>query len=368
MSTLRVGLHVGQLFQPVPGGIGTYVRELWDALPSDAVTVQPFAAGVPSESTNAAVIDLGWPRGALRYEAWIRFRRPALPLDVEIVHGPSLAVPPARVRAGEVPLVITVHDVAFLRHPEYFTPRGVRFHERGLALAQKSAAMIVTPSEFTRTELIREGFATSRVVAIPHGITPQRTANSEPQRQTLDRFGITAPYFLIVGTIEPRKGHRLAVDAITRLRRAHPEVQLVIAGPRGWNAVAGLDQPGVTYLGAVDPNTLDALYHHAIACLVPSQYEGFGLPALEAMAHGCAVIASNTTSLPEVTGEAGLSVDPNDVNAWTDAMTQLLEQPHTREALRTAGRSRAADFRWETSARAHHQVYKQAAGRSSVTP
>ena len=146
---MRVAVHAGQLLQPVPGGIGRYVRSLLDALPSAGVTPVPFAAG-----SLPGAVDLGWPRGGLRYEAWHRLRRPVVRVEGDLVHATSLAVPPARGR----PLVVTVHDLVFLRQPEHLTARGVAFHRRGLELARRDAAAIVVPTAFGRDDLVREGF------------------------------------------------------------------------------------------------------------------------------------------------------------------------------------------------------------------
>jgi len=354
-------MHVGQLLQPVPGGIGTYVRELVCNLPAADVELQMFAAGAQPAELASAYTDLGFLRGALRYESWLRLRRPSLPFAADVVHGPSLAVPPSRVRGRtRAALAITVHDVAFLRHPEYFTPRGVAFHRRGLELARNEADIVVTPSSFTREELGREGFDLSRVLAIPHGMHAPTAPSPAAIATALERLGIRTPFVLAVGTVEPRKGLDVAAAAVARVRRTHPDLTLVVAGPTGWNTVTGIDAPHVDRVGAVAQEDLDALYAVATMTVVPSIYEGFGLPALEAMARGCAVIASDATSLPEVVGDAGLLVAPGDVDAWTLAITSLLNDATQLAALQTAGRARAATFTWADAARSHATAYAQA--------
>ena len=357
-----VALHVGQLLQPVPGGIGTYVRALLTHLPEQSVELSAFAAGTRPDGVTVPFTNLGWPHGTVRYEAWHRFRRPQLPVSDAVVHGPSLAVPPRRTRAGDAALVVTVHDVAFLRFPEFFTPRGVAFHRRGLALTYDEASVIITPSAFTRDELIAEGFEPERVIAIPHGMVPPAPPTPEAIAATRDHFAIPGPYLLVVGTVEPRKGLDTAAAAFRAVRQAHPKLRLVIAGPHGWNTVDGLDEEGIIRTGAVTDDQLEALYADAALCLVPSRYEGFGLPALEAMARGCAVIASDSSSLPEVVAEAGVLVPPGAVDAWIDAIRALLEDPNRRAALADAGRTRAATWSWTDAARAHADAYRQAAG------
>ena len=145
---LTVALQAGQLDQPVPGGIGRYVEGLFRHLPEAGVAVERFGGG-------------RW-----HYEAWHRFRRPVVRTPGDLVHAPSLAVPPP----GRRPLVVTVHDLAFRTHPECFPARGRAFHERGLALARAEAAAVIVPSEATAAELRAAGFEAARVHVAHHGI------------------------------------------------------------------------------------------------------------------------------------------------------------------------------------------------------
>ena len=144
----------------------------------------------------------------------------------------------------------------------------------------------------------------------------------------VQRVGVTRPFVLAVGTVEPRKGLDMLAKAFTRARVEIPNLSLAIVGPDGWLSVPGLDAPGIRRLGTVDEHTLDALYRRALLCAVPSRYEGFGLPALEAMARGCPVIASNATSLPEVVGAAGLLIPVGAVDAWAEPSSSLAATPN----------------------------------------
>jgi len=358
---VKVAFHVGQLLQAVPGGIGTYAEALLEALPAVGVTPVPFASGVPpADAANRfpGFVGIGRPGPPWRYELWHRFRRPRLRVPGDVVHATSLAIPPAAPR----PLVVTVHDVAFLRHPELFTRHGVSFHRHGLDLARREAAAIVTPSIFTRDELMTVGFPAEQVHVIPHGAPTALGLSPEEDTAVLRRLGVSAPFIAFVGTLEPRKGIDTLTAAFAAVRADLPELSLVLAGAPGWGDVGRLDGDGVAALGAVTPREADVLWRHALCAAVPSRYEGFGLPALEAMARGCAVVASDATSLPEVVGDAGLLVAPGDVGAWVDALRVMVGDPNRREALATSGVQRAASFTWEASARAHAAVYASVAG------
>ena len=361
---MKVALHVGQLFQPVPGGIGRYVDGLLGALPGVGVDLVTFAAGAPPPERRASLpgyVDLGRPHAPWRYELWHRFRRPALPVSADVIHAPSLAVPPAR----GTPLVVTVHDLAFLRHPEVFPRRGVEFHRRGLALAHREAVAVIAISEFTRHELVSSGFEPGRVHVAPLAIVVPAAAPDPVIDARVAGIGVEPPYVLSVGTIEPRKGLDTLAAAVAGLRAAHPDVTLVLAGPTGWLSVPGLDGPGIRRLGKVDEPTLDALYRRAEVCALPSRYEGFGLPALEAMARGCPVVASDTTALPEVVGDAGRLVPPGDIEGWTTAIGELIDNEAARRDLAARGRRRAEDFTWAATAAAHLDAYAAAEIRAA---
>lgn len=348
---MKVALHVGQLRQPVPGGAGTYVRSLLRSLPAAGVTLSTFGSG-PADPTWPEFVDLGHPKPPLRYALWHRVRRPRVAPSVDIVHAPTLAVPPT----GRVPLVVTAHDVAFLRFPDAFTRHGVRFHRRGLALARRHAAAVIAPSAFTCAELIAEGFEPTRVFVAHHGAPTVPPRSDDEVDAIVAALGLPTPFVLSVGTIEPRKGLRSLFSAFAELRLRG--ITLVVAGPRGWGEVSV--PPDVVELGAVDPHTLDALYRRASAFALASRYEGFGMPALEAMAYGVPVVVSNVASLPEVVGQAGLLVPPGDEDAWADAIASVVTDEERGMRLGSAGRERAAEFTWERSATAHLEAYEAA--------
>jgi glycosyltransferase involved in cell wall biosynthesis len=356
---VRTGIHVGQLLQPVPGGIGRYTVHIIRNLPAADVDPVCFGAGTPSARVRGLIgetVDLGWPRGPLRYELWNRLRRPLVHLDVDVVHAPSLAVPPVRDR----PLVVTVHDVAFLREPAAFTRRGLSFHRRGLEIAHREATAVITASRSARDELIDVGFERERIHLAPHGVELRVPEPPDEIDARVRELGVGPNFIVSVGTIEPRKGFDTLADAMQLVRRRIPDLELAVVGPAGWLEVPGLDQPGVHRLGTVDERSLDALYRRARACAVASRYEGFGLPALEAMARGCPVVASNTTSLPEVVGTAGTLVPPGDVDLWAHALLEVVRDEELRAEMARRGIARAETFTWRGSAHAHAAAYQAA--------
>jgi glycosyltransferase involved in cell wall biosynthesis len=363
---MKVALHAGQLLQPVPGGVGTYVRDLLRELPRAGVEVNAFAAGARPPDVPAAVKwdDLGFPRGSLRYECWHWLRFPPVRAAGDVVHATSLAVLPR----GRRPLVVTVHDIAFLRVPQFTTARGVRFHRRGLDLARREADAIVVPSEFTYNELVHEGFDARRICVAYHGIAPPRTRDDASIDASLQQLRVSAPFVLSVATIEPRKNLGRLAAAMQQVRHAHPNVTLALVGREGWGEVQGLDVPGVVRLPSVDGAQLDALYRRASVCCTVSRYEGFGVPALEALAYGAPLVTSRAGALMEVAGDAAIAVDADDVDALAAAITRALDDDALAAQLRARGLARAAEFDFARFVRGHVEAYDVALDVGDARP
>ena len=356
---MKVALHAGQLLQPVPGGIGRYTHSLLRVLPTVGVDVVAFAAGARPAGIprRAAWIDLGAPHGSIRYECWHRLGRPVVKLDADVVHAPSLVVPPV----NDAALVVTVHDIAFLRVPHVTTRRGVSFHRRALDVARRRADLVITPSSFTRVELIREGFSPEDVHVALLGVDPPLSRSDADIDATVANVGIDAPYVLTVGTIEPRKDLPTIADAVERIRsRQYPNLELVVVGPPGWGKVERIDRPFVKVLGEQPWSVVDALVRRAAACCIASRYEGFGLPALEAIARGAPLAVAEGSSIEEVVGDAALLFPVGDVEACTEALERLIGDEELRAALDTRGRARAAELTWKHSAEAHAVAYATA--------
>jgi len=353
---MKVALHVGQVTQPIPGGIGRYTKSLIKALPKDEITLYTFACTEPTLDAPPRYKRISKLNFRLEYELWHRFRSRDIDCEGDLIHAPSLAVPPSKSR----PLAVTVHDIAFLRHPGAFSRRGIHFHTKGLDIARKEAAAIIVPSRFTHDELVREGMDPSRIHVIPHGIDIEENVDTTNDTEIISTLGVPKRYVLAVGTIEPRKNLPLLVRAVDSLRDKGEDLALVLVGPRGWGEVKGLDKDFVYEVGRVSDDILNALMRQAICYCVPSVYEGFGMPALEAMARKTAVIASGVASLPEVVGDAGVLLDPLDSTAWANAIEKMSSDEKYRNEQAHKGLVRAKSFTWDSSARAHVAAYREA--------
>ncbi len=221
----------------------------------------------------------------------------------DLVHATSLAIPPVGARPSSSSRSTTSSSSA---SRSTLTRRGVAFHRRGLELTRRGGAVVIVPTAFGRDDLAREGFDPARIHVAHHGVRLP-VPSVDPDR-LLRALGVTVPYVLFVGTIEPRKGVADALEAHRRLRARHPDLGLVLVGPRGWGETPSTNGPGVHELGSVtDEAALDALYRHALALAHPARYEGFGLPPVEAMAAKHApMVVSDAACLPEVVrGKAG---------------------------------------------------------------
>jgi glycosyltransferase involved in cell wall biosynthesis len=359
---MNAGVVAEQLLRPVPGGVGRYVRALVAHLPAVAgadggevawiVGRHPAGrladAGLPAATTAR----LAWP-GRLLTRAWVDLRRPALPRGLlgglDLVHATSAAVPPP----GGRPLVATVHDLAFHRHPDAYPSAGRRYHERAARLVAAEAARILVPSEATARDLTSlYGVERGRITVTPLGVEPPAEPDRAGARRLLRDLGVDGPFLLAVGTLEPRKNLPRLLAAFGELAGELPSHRLVVAGPVGWGPALrpGGDPARVRLAGPVADATLHALYEAADGLAYPSLYEGFGLPVLEAMAHGTPVLTSDRSSLPEVAGDAALLVDPLDVGAIAKG----------RARLAAAGRARAAGFTWRATAAATWAAYREA--------
>jgi glycosyltransferase involved in cell wall biosynthesis len=271
----------------------------------------------------------------------------------ELVHATGLLIP-----RTAAPLVVTIHDVAAVRHPELHPARHVEQQRAQLELLDR-AAVIVAVSETTAGDLTHLGVAPERVVVAPLGVTPL----PDPDSSSLARLPEPG-YLLTVGETSPRKGYPLLLEALSRV---DGDVRLVIAGPpsgdeqrvRSLIAELGIDSR-VHRVGPVTDAALAGLYRGATALCFPSVAEGFGLPVLEAMAAGVPVLARDIPAARELGGEAALLIPGDDPRAWANALERILSEAALRRSLADAGLRRAAHFTWDRTAAATLGAYRLA--------
>ena len=278
--------------------------------------------------------------------------------------------------ATDLPTIITIHDLSHLRHPETHPGARVRELDRKLPSAIDKAACILTVSDFTRREVIDAfGARPERIVTTPLGVDARffpRT--SDATRAFLAPLALAhGRYFLAVGTLEPRKNITTTLNAHARLpQRVRAAYPLVVAGMSGWlndgisrQLESARARGDVRLLGHVGDEQLPLLYAGAAMLAYPSLYEGFGLPPLEAMASGVPVAVSNRASLPEVVGDAGILVEPHDVEALTSAMLRTVEDQAFADDLAARGIARAKTFTWARCAALTMECWEQVTGAAA---
>jgi glycosyltransferase involved in cell wall biosynthesis len=354
-----------QCWHPVPGGTAVaaveIARRLVDRPDVRLLGVAGFHRRPPAAPFRPpmAVGQLLWPRPAL-YESWLRRGRPAVERvtgPVDVAHATGLVPCPSA-----APLVVTVHDLAFLHEPGRFTRQGHRVMARSLDRIRDDARLVITSSAASRRDLVAAGIPDARVRVVPLGVdaTPAPPADVERVRR---RHRLPERFVLFVGTLEPRKNlRRLVAAAAETGAGGGAGLPLVVAGPPGWGDAAPAGAPDVRFLGFVPAADLPGLYAAASVFAYPSELEGFGLPVAEAMAQGTPVVTSAGRSTEEVAGGAAVLVDPLDVASIAAGLREALDR---RTELGPAGRARAAELTWERAADLTLTAYREAAGDGS---
>ena len=363
-------------------GIGRYTRELIRALlalPSSNRYTLFYA------SANKLQADLlRAPRATVRlrrlpfHDRWLMrvWHRLRLPIPVELVtgrvdlfHSPDFTLPPT---LPGVPTLLTVHDLSFVRDPDSAWPSLRVFLNQTVSRSVKRATHVLADSQATKDDLINIWHTPPEKVTVLYSGVNARFKPIQ-DRVVLDRARAKyrigfEPFVLAIGTLQPRKNYKRLIEAFARLaaESRFKTLRLIIAGGKGWmldDIFAHVKQlhleDRVLLPGFIDDEDLPALYTAADLLVYVSLYEGFGLPALEAMACGTPVVGSNVSSVPEVIGGAGLQVDPRDVNAIADALQQTLTQSDLRQRMIAAGLERAKMFTWEKSAQQLLAIYDQ---------
>lgn len=280
---------------------------------------------------------------------------------MDLLHHAGGTAPPVRA----VPYVLTVHDLQPLERRATHGRLKRAYLRTALPRSVARARRVVVPSEHVRRSVIaRFGTDPAKVVAVPHGVATMPGAGEDDLRR---RYELPGDVILYPAISYHHKNHAVLVDAFARIAPRHPDAVLVLTGGAGREAErlrAQIDAAGLTARvrrpGRVAASDVAGLYRIASVVAVPSRYEGFGLPAAEAMAYGAPVVAAAATALPEVVGDAGLLVDPDDPAAWAAALDSLLGDEEERQRLAAAGQERAARYTWAANAAALAEVYRTA--------
>jgi alpha-1,3-rhamnosyl/mannosyltransferase len=283
--------------------------------------------------------------------------------ELDLVHHMNAVLPLVR----RAPGVVTVHDLQPFDLPQNFHPVKRRYVHATVPRSVRGAEMVITPSEFVRQGVIdRFGVAPDKVRTTRWGVDAPREADVTVG-QVQDRYGLSPRWFVLNAMTWPHKNHALLVQAFATVAAKEHDVTLVLTGGAAQQEEAiasAIDHLGlrgrVRRTGRIPRSDLLAVLRGATALTFPSRYEGFGLPVLEAMSLGTPVIAADTTSIPEVAGDAAVLLDPDDVDAWSAAMLELLGDEAARARLVEAGRRRVAEFSWATTAAQTIQVYRDA--------
>ncbi|MFO7680124.1 MAG: glycosyltransferase family 1 protein [Chloroflexota bacterium] len=287
-----------------------------------------------------------------------------LPHRLDVLHSPDF-IPPA---AGAKRFIITIHDLNFIFYPEFLTADSLRYYRDQIVWAAARADHIVADSQATRRDVIeRLSVPPEKITTIPLAANPlyERPFSPADIDDTLQQYNLPRGFVLVVGTLEPRKNLPMLIRAYQQmLAETAVDAPLILVGGKGWiydDIFAAIDELGlrgqVRHLEGVYDAQLAHLYHAAGVLVTPSKYEGFGLPALEAMHCDCPVIVSDCGSLPEVAGGAGILLNPDDESAWAEAMARVLTDSDLRQTMIVNGRSQAAAFTWEKTARATLSLY-----------
>jgi glycosyltransferase involved in cell wall biosynthesis len=355
---VRVAYTLEQCWHRVPGGTGVAALRIAEALgPHNDVRLigvagrhrhLPPEPWVPTIPVAHLPIAAPWV-----YETWLRLGWPKVEMaagPIDIAHATTL-IP----CATDAPLIVTLHDLAFLHEPSHFTRHGVRVFNRSLRYTRKHADLVLCCSQATMDDCVRAGIDADRLRLVPLGVETERASADEVSRVRA-HYGLPERYLLFVGTVEPRKNLRGLVAALAHLPERLP---LVVAGAAGWGDT-GLEHTDATvqFLGFVPGDDLGPLYAGAEAFCYPSEREGYGLPVLEAMAQGTPVVTSRGSGTEETAGHAAVLVDPHDE---ADIARGIDEAIRRTKELSAKGLARAQRRSWANSAALTAAAYRELA-------
>ena len=348
---MRVGYDAAPLLD-APTGVGRYAGELARALTEQGVEIVRFAV---SWSAPRAGGVRRWrvPARAAR-AAWRRWDRPPIERltgPVDLVHATNFVLP----SLARAPGVVTVHDLSFLRDDTW--PGGHRLRDLVPWSVERAAAVLVPTQAIAEEVAVRLRVPEHKLHVTPEGVAPVFFGAGALGTEALARLGIGGPFVVATGTIEPRKNLPTLLQAWRQVSAELDGWTLVLAGPKGWGPELP-PTPGVLPIGWVGDETLPGLLAAAELFCYPSQYEGFGLPPLEAMAAGTPAIAGRYSAAPEVLGEAAWLIDPDDAGGFAEALRILATDPALRRSYAVAGKAHAAGYTWERTAATTISAYR----------
>lgn len=352
-SCLRIGIDARPLAEP-PNGIRRWLEGILGGfseagLNHEIVLFVPREDIIPPKGVEARIVVVRGSNRAVFRPIWETFRLPGAlhSSGVDVLLSSYGVVPPR----CPVPTVSVIHDLAFMKRPDLL-PRRYRLFWRWMTWTVPRAAAVVVPSKATGREVVaRLGLSDDRISIVPYAadrsFTPASPSRIESVRR---RHGLPDSFVLAVGTLEPRKNIGMLIAAMDRVNAGRSKsVGLVLAGREGWGPPVEI-RPWLHHVNEPDDGTLVALFSGASAFAMPSLDEGFGLPALEAMACGVPVVVAEAGALPEVVVGAGLAVPPDDVEGWACALGRVVDNQGTADTMSRRSLERAQEFSWIDSA------------------
>lgn len=362
---MRVAIDI-QTTLGQPTGFGFYVSNLVSSLRKiksdiDLITIKP-----PSSD------DLSTPQRFL----WDQFTFPKLANKekVDILHQPCFSAP----LFYKGPIVVTVHDIINILFPDNVSLPSRIFYSKWMPLTYKKASRIITISESTKKDIVKNlGIQEEKIIVIPLAADKkfmERTSQGDIDK-VKTKYNLPEKYILHIGTLEPRKNLGFLIEVFSEVvkdKKTH-DWSLVITGKKGWHyqelyqkvKKLGLENK-VIFTGYFDEVDKPALYKGATIFVFPSLYEGFGLPPLEAMASGVPVVSSNASSMPEVVGDAGILISPQDKILWVKSIKKVLSEGKLRDKMRVKNKKQVANFSWEKTAERTAKVYKGVAADKKI--
>ena len=379
---MRIGFDARLVYYQ-QAGIGQYIIHLVQGLSR----VAHLGAHSQEKSPYEPVVLRSRKAHPFKLPAWVRqarlwtpshqrFESTALTAELTgkrlaLLHSPDF-IPPF---GGGFRSVITIHDLNFIHFPQFLTPQSARYYGQ-INRAVQRADHILTDSDWTREDVIHHlDVPPERVTTVHLAAAPVYRPITDRQevRRAVNRYGLPSDFIIFVGTLEPRKNVPMLLRAFHELRQRAYDVHLAIVGRKGWlyeEVFAALTKlklaDHVHFLENVPYEDLARLYNAASCLTLPSHYEGFGLPPLEAMACGTPVVVSDRSSLPEVVGDAGLLVDPDSPEELSAALARILDDSELRASLRQRGLARSGEFSWAKAAHQTMAVYEQVLAAASA--